>query len=1546
MSRKLESKMLVIALFVAFLMVLSAIPVWSMGGGRSNVAGTVEDSNGNILFQDNFDDGTLDKWRINKWNPDGTMEATDAVSHSPNYSAHAQSDPNTNTAPNIAAQFNETHNLSVEGYFYLPQKSQEFEGFRLFDILYIKGGFDGWGNDSNCFNRMNIGLRDDNYNIDVWKHISNKEGNIIYAQNIYELQPETWYKTDIQISGTNYSVYINDNLIFQENVDINTSYPFNILILGDIGGSGGCWGDAYWDDITIRDISPTSEDADVSISDSDISFSDTSPEAGSNLTISATIHGDYDVWDSRNSSVLFSDNFDDGTFNKWFIGRWNPDGVMEVTGNLSHSPDYCAHSQSDPDTNTAPFIARDFKDTNHVLVEDWVYLPKRTQDVERMSLLEIRSLINGLNDPPDPPYSVVANRTTYAIKAYLYDNNYTLAIFEKEKSPEVNSRWAYDVYSFQPETWYKLGIEIDGINYQILINGNPIYNGTRYDDRPVNMTGMGDFGGSSGCWGDVYFDDVAVTDYSPHQTHVHKAQNSTCTVSFYLDDVSPENLIYKEDDVFVPANGEVTVNAPWSAVKGEHSIIVKVENVNPDDRDLSNNIAERTVSVGSSDVDLSVSDISFSDNSPKAGDNMTISATIHGDHDIWDNSTESEILFSDNFDDGTFDKWYVSDWIPSGVMEVTDRLSHSPDYCAHSQSDPNTNTGPHIQGTFNFSNNFNAEVWVYLPEKSQEYQDFRLLELRNMSGPHNPSYEMGAVLDDNFNIDMLDNFSYVGNDLFTLSSNTWYRLDLNVEGKEYVLSVNGNEIYRGTRITDEKMNKLIFGDTGGKSGCGGDAYMDDATITEQREIQNLSHKAQNATCTVSFYLDEVSENNLIYREDDVPVPANGEVTVNAPWSAVEGNHTIIVQVENVNPEDRDYSNNSASVTISVSGHPDLSISPEDISYYDEDGCGCVCMWDTVNISAEVHNIGRADAEATVSFYIDDVDDSNMIYREYDVYVPAGGSKTVYYEWTAYMDWFDIQGNHTIIVVVSDSNPAESNLDNNMASKDMEVDGPQHNLMVKVSTDSEFYIKGIDDEAGIAVKVLSDGYKVGNASLTVWVTDPEGNNVSVPVSEEFFGIYTGTYSFGDDAPAGEYVVHARAEKDGYGPGESDDSFFVKAGWGFEDPVSALHISEPSSKVRSGNGGISTIELSMYSGYHASSVSLVVRGLRSSQHIALPLYDDGTHGDSSAGDSVFTGRMDTSWLSGIYVVDVVVDGMVFDSMDAFYAGGGYTPSMEIITDMDMPEGPSINPVSDTGVSVDMQLAHPVSDGRLIIIREAGKLQIVPSSNIDVSLVNADIRMAYTSEDVPDGVDEHDMRLYTFNRYTGQWQVCQTGWVESGGNIFAETDSFGEFSVRQAPYTYSSQAVHEGWNALTLPWATEPMSIEDALYSVEWDRAMVYVNGQWYTYNKERDAKFNAGFPLVDNTMGIYVHVISGDTLKGSYNAPITSTVIHLNKGWNLIGFPSGSDMKVSSALAGLDWKYLEGLDASGNTYHMGASDYMISGNAYWVYVEEPCDISIEW
>ena len=168
---------------------------------------------------------------------------------------------------------------------------------------------------------------------------------------------------------------------------------------------------------------------------------------------------------------------------------------------------------------------------------------------------------------------------------------------------------------------------------------------------------------------------------------------------------------------------------------------------------------------------------------------------------------------------------------------------------------------------------------------------------------------------------------------------------------------------------------------------------------------------------------------------------------------------------------------------------------------------------------------------------------------------------------------------------------------------------------------------------------------------------------------------------------------------------------------------------------------------------------------------------------------------------------------------------------------------------------------------------------------------------------------------------------------------------FHVNGAPkgvHTYGDS----GWNLISFPWMNTPTSITDALSGWNWDRAMVYDNQNkvWYTYNTNRDSKYNLGFPQIDNTMGIWVEMSAHGDKSGIGSG---TTNITLYTGWNLVGYPSSTAQTVSDALNGIPYDIVQTYDNStGNIEPLNSGDYMNPGQAYWIHVTADATWSVDW
>ena len=181
-----------------------------------------------------------------------------------------------------------------------------------------------------------------------------------------------------------------------------------------------------------------------------------------------------------------------------------------------------------------------------------------------------------------------------------------------------------------------------------------------------------------------------------------------------------------------------------------------------------------------------------------------------------------------------------------------------------------------------------------------------------------------------------------------------------------------------------------------------------------------------------------------------------------------------------------------------------------------------------------------------------------------------------------------------------------------------------------------------------------------------------------------------------------------------------------------------------------------------------------------------------------------------------------------------------------------------------------------------------------------------------------------------------------------VHGKDDSGNWGSFESVNFTVNPGPIHitKGWNLISIPWQNTTTNITNALSDISWDRAMVYINGIWYTYNTARADKYNLGFPDIDNTVGIWVNATADGTISGS-KANIGNTSIILHKGWNLVGYPSITERAVSDALGGLSYSYVQTYDTdSQSIITLSASDVFMPNIGYWIYANKTETWTVSW
>lgn len=161
----------------------------------------------------------------------------------------------------------------------------------------------------------------------------------------------------------------------------------------------------------------------------------------------------------------------------------------------------------------------------------------------------------------------------------------------------------------------------------------------------------------------------------------------------------------------------------------------------------------------------------------------------------------------------------------------------------------------------------------------------------------------------------------------------------------------------------------------------------------------------------------------------------------------------------------------------------------------------------------------------------------------------------------------------------------------------------------------------------------------------------------------------------------------------------------------------------------------------------------------------------------------------------------------------------------------------------------------------------------------------------------------------------------------------------------------SLNYGWNQVSLPLTQKDTKMSEVLKSIDGNYNVVWwydaEGGTWHSsFNDLTD---------INHTMGLWLHMKSVDSLTVVGAMP-ESTDIVLNRGWNLLGYPSFKSRSLSNALNGINWQNAQHYDAFDANDHwknnhvrkpvfMNDLSYLKAGHGYWIYVHNECIWSVE-
>ncbi len=156
--------------------------------------------------------------------------------------------------------------------------------------------------------------------------------------------------------------------------------------------------------------------------------------------------------------------------------------------------------------------------------------------------------------------------------------------------------------------------------------------------------------------------------------------------------------------------------------------------------------------------------------------------------------------------------------------------------------------------------------------------------------------------------------------------------------------------------------------------------------------------------------------------------------------------------------------------------------------------------------------------------------------------------------------------------------------------------------------------------------------------------------------------------------------------------------------------------------------------------------------------------------------------------------------------------------------------------------------------------------------------------------------------------------------------------------------SKHLATGLVLLSIPLDVSNNSITSVFQTVSYSRVLSYdakagKKHSWKVFDKRKP--YSKSFD-VNHTMALWVEVTAESYLTIAGVVP-KSTTIHLQVGWNFVGYPSFVDRTVSDTLS-THYQTIESFDPNNAPWflkRLGDSDLMMAGEGYWIHVSQDYD-----